>query len=69
LDGQGIELARRLALYARSAIAALAGFDEATLQNISRQNISRQELSQIESWKFPAPTGVATGLVPQGLST
>jgi len=59
LDGKGIEHARRLAVYARSAIAGLAGFDEATLQNISR----------IESWKFPAPTGVATGLVPQGLTT
>ena len=59
LDGTGVEHARRLARYARSAIAALAGFDEATLQNISR----------IESWKFPAPTGAATDLVPQGLST
>jgi hypothetical protein len=59
LDGTGVEHARRLARYARSAIAVLAGFDEATLQNISR----------IESWKFPAPTGAAKDLVPQGLST
>jgi cytochrome b pre-mRNA-processing protein 3 len=69
LNGQGIEHARRLALYARSAIAALAGFDEATLLEISRHNISRQNTSGIESWKFPAPTGVAAGFIPQGLST
>jgi cytochrome b pre-mRNA-processing protein 3 len=69
LNGQGIEHARRLALYARSTIAALAGFDEATLQNISMQNTSQQNTSRIESWKFPAPTGVAAGFIPQGLST
>jgi cytochrome b pre-mRNA-processing protein 3 len=58
LNGQGIENARGLALYAKAAIAALTGFDEATLQNIS----------EIESWKFPSPTSVATGLGTQGMT-
>ena len=35
LNGEGIENARRLALYAKAVIAALAGLDEATLQNAS----------------------------------
>ncbi|THD71952.1 MAG: ubiquinol-cytochrome C chaperone [Bradyrhizobium sp.] len=39
LNGEGIENARRLAVYAESAIAALAGSDEAALQS--------------GSWKFP----------------
>jgi cytochrome b pre-mRNA-processing protein 3 len=55
LNGQGIENARQLALYAKSAIAALAGLDEATLQSVPA----------IESWKFPSPTRLGT----QGLST
>jgi cytochrome b pre-mRNA-processing protein 3 len=59
LNGEGIEKARQLALYAKSAIAALAGLNEATLQSVSA----------IESWKFPAPTGSATGLSTQGLGT
>src|SRR6202166_3237522 len=35
LNGEGIEKARRLALYAQSVIAALAGLDEAALKNVS----------------------------------
>ena len=50
LNGQGIENARRLALYAKSVVAALAGLDEATLQNAS----------SLQSWKFPSPTGLST---------
>jgi cytochrome b pre-mRNA-processing protein 3 len=50
LNGQGIENARRLALYAKAVIAALAGLDEATLQNAS----------SIQSWKFPSPLGLST---------
>jgi cytochrome b pre-mRNA-processing protein 3 len=50
LNGQGIENARRLALYAKAVVAALAGLDEATLQNAS----------SIQSWKFPSPTGPST---------
>jgi cytochrome b pre-mRNA-processing protein 3 len=50
LNGQGIENARRLALYAETVIAALAGLDEATLQNAS----------SLQSWKFPSPTGLST---------
>jgi cytochrome b pre-mRNA-processing protein 3 len=41
LNGEEIEKARRLAVYAEAAIAALAGFDEATLRG--------------GSWKFPSP--------------
>src|SRR6201989_271225 len=50
LNGQGIENARRLALYAEAVIAALAGLDEAKLQNAS----------SLQSWKFPLPTGLST---------
>jgi cytochrome b pre-mRNA-processing protein 3 len=50
LNGQGIENARRLALYAKTVVAALAGLDEATLQSAS----------SIQSWKFPLPTGLGT---------
>jgi cytochrome b pre-mRNA-processing protein 3 len=59
LNGEGIENARQLALYAKSAIAALAGLNEATLQSVSA----------IESWKFPSPTCSATGSSTQGLGT
>ena len=41
LNGEDIEKARRLAVYAEAAIAALAGLDEATLLR--------------GSWKFPSP--------------
>ena len=41
LNGEQIEKARRLAVYAEAAIAALAGLDEATLRT--------------GSWKFPSP--------------
>src|ERR1700681_973831 len=41
LNGKGIENARRLAVYAEAAIAALAGTDEASLRGAS--------------WSFPAP--------------
>src|SRR5580692_2108965 len=47
LNGQGIEHARRLALYAKAVIAALADLDEAMLRSAS----------SIQSWKFPSPTG------------
>jgi cytochrome b pre-mRNA-processing protein 3 len=45
LNGEGIENARQLALYAKAAIAALAGQDEATLL--------------AASWKFPSPIGLS----------
>ena len=41
LNGEAIEKARRLAGYAKAAIAALAGLNEAALRG--------------GSWKFPAP--------------
>jgi cytochrome b pre-mRNA-processing protein 3 len=41
LDGDGIESARRLAVYAEAAIAVLAGTDEASLRDAL--------------WRFPAP--------------
>jgi cytochrome b pre-mRNA-processing protein 3 len=41
LDGEGIESARRLAVYAEAAIAVLAGTDEASLRDAL--------------WRFPAP--------------
>ncbi|HET6838586.1 MAG TPA: ubiquinol-cytochrome C chaperone family protein [Bradyrhizobium sp.] len=41
LNGEGIENARRLAFYAETAIAALSGLDDATLQSAS--------------WRFPTP--------------
>jgi cytochrome b pre-mRNA-processing protein 3 len=41
LNGEGLQDARRLALYAEAAIATLATQDAATLQNAS--------------WKFPLP--------------
>lgn len=41
LNGEAIDKARRLAVYAEAAIAALAGLDQATLLN--------------GSWKFPSP--------------
>jgi len=44
LDGGQIENARRLALYAEAAIAALAGLDDLTLQRAS--------------WRFPSPARV-----------
>jgi cytochrome b pre-mRNA-processing protein 3 len=44
LNGEGIENARRLALYAKAAMASLAGQDEAALL--------------AASWKFPSPTGL-----------
>jgi cytochrome b pre-mRNA-processing protein 3 len=50
LNGQGIENARRLALYAKAVVTALAGLDETTLQSAS----------SIQSWKFPSPTGLST---------
>jgi cytochrome b pre-mRNA-processing protein 3 len=49
LNGQGIEQARRLALYAKAVIAALADLDEAMLRSAS----------SIQSWKFPSPTGLS----------
>ena len=55
LNGEGIGNARRLARYAQSAIAALAGLDEASLQNVSRVGSSGA------GWKFPPPTSLATG--------
>jgi cytochrome b pre-mRNA-processing protein 3 len=45
LNGEGIENARRLALYARAVIASLAGQDEAALL--------------AASWKFPSPIGLS----------
>jgi cytochrome b pre-mRNA-processing protein 3 len=45
LNGKGIENARQLALYAKAAIASLAGQDEATLL--------------AASWKFPSPIGLS----------
>ena len=45
LNGQDIENARRLALYVETAVACLAGLDEAVLQR--------------GSWRFPAPAGVS----------
>jgi cytochrome b pre-mRNA-processing protein 3 len=42
LNGAQIENARRLAIYVETAVAALAGLDEAALQN--------------GSWEFPLPT-------------
>jgi cytochrome b pre-mRNA-processing protein 3 len=56
LNGEGIENAQRLALYARSVIAALAGLDEAALQNVSGVGSSGV------GWKFPSQTSLATGL-------
>jgi cytochrome b pre-mRNA-processing protein 3 len=44
LDGGQIENARRFALYAEAAIAALAGLDDLTLQRAS--------------WRFPSPARV-----------
>ncbi len=41
LNGEGIDKARRLAIYAESAIASLTGLDEAALRGAA--------------WKFPAP--------------
>jgi cytochrome b pre-mRNA-processing protein 3 len=49
LNGQGIENGRRLALYAKAVVAALAGLDEARLQNAS----------SLQSWKFPPLTGLS----------
>ena len=48
LNGEGIEKARRLALYAEAAIAALAALDEARLLSAS--------------WRFPSPS--PAGRVP-----
>jgi cytochrome b pre-mRNA-processing protein 3 len=45
LNGQEIENARQLALYAETAVAYLAGLDEAALQS--------------GSWRFPAPARVS----------
>jgi cytochrome b pre-mRNA-processing protein 3 len=45
LNGKEIENARRLAFYAETAIAYLAGLDEATLQS--------------GSWRFPSPARVS----------
>ena len=42
LNGQDIVKARRLAIYAETAIAGLAGFDDATLLDAT--------------WKFPSPS-------------
>jgi cytochrome b pre-mRNA-processing protein 3 len=50
LNGQDIENARRLALYARTVVVALAGLDDATLQSAS----------SMQSWKFPLPIGLST---------
>jgi cytochrome b pre-mRNA-processing protein 3 len=47
LNGGQVEKARRLAIYAESAIAVLAELDEAVLLR--------------PSWKFPAPTLMASG--------
>src|ERR1700736_4352072 len=44
LNGEQIENARRLAFYAETAISALAGLDDATLQS--------------RSWRFPSPARV-----------
>ncbi|THD51352.1 MAG: ubiquinol-cytochrome C chaperone [Bradyrhizobium sp.] len=41
LNGEGIDKARRLAIYAESAIASLTGLDEATLRGAA--------------WRFPSP--------------
>jgi cytochrome b pre-mRNA-processing protein 3 len=46
LNGEGIENARRLALYARAAMTSLAGQNEAALL--------------AASWKFPSPLGLST---------
>jgi cytochrome b pre-mRNA-processing protein 3 len=51
LNGEGIENARRLAVYAEAAIAALAGTDEASLRGAS--------------WSFPAPPDPARGIEQQ----
>jgi cytochrome b pre-mRNA-processing protein 3 len=45
LNGDGIENARRLALYAKAAIVSLAGQDEAALL--------------AASWRFPSPMGLS----------
>jgi cytochrome b pre-mRNA-processing protein 3 len=45
LNGDGIENARRLALYTKAAIVSLAGQDEAALL--------------AASWKFPSPMGLS----------
>jgi cytochrome b pre-mRNA-processing protein 3 len=45
LNGQGIENARRLARYAETAIAALAGLDQTALS----------DAATMKSWKFPQP--------------
>jgi cytochrome b pre-mRNA-processing protein 3 len=45
LNGEGIESARRLALYAKATIAVLAGQGEQALL--------------AASWKFPSPTGLS----------
>src|SRR3984957_6215207 len=45
LSGEGIENARRLALYAKAVIASLTGQDEAALL--------------AASWKFPSPIGLS----------
>ena len=47
LNGQGIENGRRLAAYAKAAMAALADVDDTTLQ----------DAALMASWKFPSPTG------------
>jgi cytochrome b pre-mRNA-processing protein 3 len=60
LNGQGIENARRLALYAKSAIAAMAALEKTMLQSVSG----------IESWKFPSPISLGTqDLGTQNLGT
>jgi cytochrome b pre-mRNA-processing protein 3 len=46
LNGEGIESARQLALYAKAVIAVLAGQDERTVL--------------AASWKFPSPTVLST---------
>jgi len=46
LNGEGIESARRLSLYAKATIAALARQDESALL--------------AASWKFPSPIGAST---------
>ena len=43
LNGEGIEKARRLAIYAKTAIASLTGLDEAALRGAA--------------WTFPSPAG------------
>jgi cytochrome b pre-mRNA-processing protein 3 len=45
LNGEGIEKARRLAFYAATAITALAGLDDVTMQSAS--------------WRFPSPARVS----------